>query len=149
MPEIVHAAMALPSDPLRFREARRWAFQVALQAGLDRAEANAVAVALAESCANVHRHAYSGRRDGPIELAIDASEGRVVTTVRHRGVPFDTGAYVPPDLGHPAEGGYGMYLIAKLVDDVSFVAGPEGGTIVLVKRRRAEVNAALEEWGTR
>jgi len=102
MPESLHARMALSTDPLTFRGARRFTFEVAMRAGLG-----------------------------------------------HGGVPFDPRRYVPPDLSRPEERGYGMYLIARLVDEVSLAARLDGETIVLVKQRWAASQAALREEGAR
>ena len=101
-------------------------------------EASALAVAANEMCANLHRHAYGGRRDGPIDLAIDVEPERVTLTIAHRGAPFDPRRYVPPDLTQPAERGYGMYIVSRLVDQIRFESGERGATIVLVRERMRE-----------
>lgn len=147
MPEPVIGALALTSDPATFRSVRRWVIGAAQCAGLGDEEAAALAIALTESCANVYRHAYGGRRDGLIELTMRAEPGRVVTTVRHRGVPFDPARYAPPDLSRPEEGGYGMYLISRLVDAVSFHTVPGGGSIELITERRAGSGASARQRG--
>jgi serine/threonine-protein kinase RsbW len=128
--------MTLPSDPLRLREARRWIVRLAVASGIDPAHGHDLAVAFSEICANVHRHAYHGRRDGRVDLQVAIEGERVVVTVDHQGDRFDPRAYVQPNLARPAEGGYGIYLIARLVDDVSFEDTDRGGRVVLVKRRR-------------
>jgi anti-sigma regulatory factor (Ser/Thr protein kinase) len=128
-------AMSLPSDPMRLREARRWIARLATEAGLAPPHGHDLAVAFAEICANVHRHAYRGRRDGRVELQVAIEGDRIVVTVDHEGERFNPKSYTPPDLERPAESGYGMYLIARLVDDVSFEDTQRGGRVVLVKRR--------------
>ena len=137
MPEVAHEHRAtLASDPLRLRKARRWLMRLVLGAGFPPGDAHDLAVAFSEACANVHRHAYSGRRDGRVDLRLAIDRERVVVTVEHDGLPFDPGAYAPPDLGRPAESGYGLYLIASLVDEVSFENSGSGGRVILVKRKR-------------
>jgi serine/threonine-protein kinase RsbW len=133
----LHAqSMTLPSDPLRLRDARRWLARLAVETGLASPDAHDLAVAFSEVCANVHRHAYAGRRDGRVELSVHVHGDAVVVTVDHQGARFDPRAYTPPDLGRAAEGGYGLYLISRLVDDVSFEDTERGGRVVLVKHRR-------------
>jgi serine/threonine-protein kinase RsbW len=136
--ERVHAARRSQSDPLGFREIRRWIAGVAEAGGLAARDAHALSVAVNEMCANVHRHAYGGRRDGPIDLTIDVAPERVTLTVGHQGAPFDPKRYVPPDLTQPAERGYGMYIVSRLVDRISFERSERGATIVLVKERMGE-----------
>lgn len=131
--------MTLSSDPIRLREARRWVSRLTLEAGLEPAQGHDLSVAFSEVCANVHRHAYRGRRDGRVEIRVQIEDDRIVLTLDHQGERFDPREYRPPDLARPAESGYGMYLIERLVDDVSFEDRGLGGRVVLVKRRRPAV----------
>jgi serine/threonine-protein kinase RsbW len=128
-------SMTLPSDPVRLREARRWLVRVAVEAGLSATEGHDLAVAFSEVCANVHRHAYRGRRDGRVEVAVRVDAESLVVSVDHHGERFDPRTYSPPDLSRAAEGGYGLYLISRLVDGVSFEGTERGGRVVLVKNR--------------
>lgn len=128
--------LRLPSDPMRFREARRWLVGIAAPAGLNGQEIHELAVALAEACANVHRHAYGGRRDGRLELGIAVEADRVEIRLEHDGPSFDPARdYTPPNLERPAEGGYGIYLMSRLVDEVRYEHEPGRARIVLIKRR--------------
>ena len=137
MPETVRlVAMTLPSEPARLREARRWIARLAQESGLEPGSCHELAVAFGEIASNIHRHAYAGRCDGRVELRVGLETDRVVVTILHEGSKFDSIRYVPPDLVRPAEGGYGIYLVTKLVDEVSFEESGASGRIVLVKRRR-------------
>jgi serine/threonine-protein kinase RsbW len=106
-----------------------------LEAGFTPRDTHDLAVAFSEAAANVHRHAYGGRRDGRIDVRVTIDGAQVVVTLEHDGVPFDFDRYEPPDLRRPSESGYGLYLIASLVDQVSFEGKGAGGRVVLVKRR--------------
>jgi serine/threonine-protein kinase RsbW len=125
----------LASDPLRTRRARLWLTRLVLEAGFTPRDTHDLAVAFSEAAANVHRHAYGGRRDGRVDVRVTIDGAQVVVTLDHDGVPFDPDGYEPPDLRRPSESGYGLYLIASLVDQVSFEGKGEGGRVVLVKRR--------------
>ena len=138
MPEIAREHRAtLASDPLRLRKARRWLMRLVLDAGFPPGEAHDLALAFSEAAANIHRHAYGGRRDGRVDLRVTIDDERVVVAMEHDGLPFNPDRYTPPDLGRPSEGGYGLFLIASLVDQVSFEGAGCGGRVVLVKRKRA------------
>jgi anti-sigma regulatory factor (Ser/Thr protein kinase) len=123
------------SDPLRLREARRWLSRLVLASGFSPGAAHDLSVAFSEAAANIHRHAYGGRRDGRVGLRVAIDDACAVLTLEHDGTPFDPSCYRPPDLKRASEGGYGIYLIASLVDEVSFQRTPTGGAIVLVKHR--------------
>ena len=127
--------LTLWSDPARLRETRRLVARFALDAGFETGQAHELAVAFSEVCANVHRHAYGGRRDGRIDVRLTEDAERVVVVVVHEGMPFDPLQHAPVETKAPREGGYGLYLIARLVDEVSFECAGRGGRIVLVKRR--------------
>jgi len=130
----------LSSDPIGLRNARRWLVRLVLEAGYTLQDAHGLGVAFSEACANVHRHAYGGRRDGRVELRVVVEDEQVVVKLDHDGEPFDPAGYVPPDLRRPSESGYGLFLIRALVDEVSFEDTGSGGRVVLVKRKRnAEV----------
>jgi serine/threonine-protein kinase RsbW len=128
--------LTLASDPLHLREARGWLVGLMLDRGFAAEDARDLAVAFSEACANVHRHAYGGRSDGRLELSVTIEDDEVVVALDHDGLPFDPAQVSPPDLRRPAEGGYGMYLIASLVDEVSFGEAGSGQRLALVKRKR-------------
>ncbi|HZN54246.1 MAG TPA: ATP-binding protein [Candidatus Polarisedimenticolaceae bacterium] len=128
----------LSSDPVRFRRARARLIAVAHAAGFGPRAAHDLAVAFSEACANIHHHAYEGRRDGRVEVRVTVEDDRIVVRLDHDGKRFEPARYAPPDLGRASESGYGLYLIAHLVDDVSYEDAAGGGRVVLVKHRRAD-----------
>ena len=136
MPELGREqSTTLPSDPLRLRSARRWLSRAVLESGFAPQDAHELGVAFSEACANLHRHAYGGRRDGRVELRVTFEGDRVVVVLDHDGRPFAPAEYASPDLRRPSENGYGLFLINALVDDVSFEDTGSGGRVVLVKRK--------------
>ncbi len=137
----------LSSDPLRLREARSWLVGLVLDEGFSEEDAQDLAVAFSEACANVYRHAYHGRCDGRVELDVTIEDDRVVVALDHDGEPFDPARYAPPDLGRPSESGYGLFLIASLVDEVSFGRVGSGRRLVLVKRKRPGPSRVKSERG--
>jgi serine/threonine-protein kinase RsbW len=130
-------ALTIRSDPARFRDARLWISEIARRNGFTEAEAHELSLALNEACANAHAHAYEGRTDGRIDLRVEAASDRVRLTIRDYGVPFDPKTYAPPDLKQAREGGYGVYLIRKLMDRVEYQSTAAGTCVVMDKRRRA------------
>ena len=130
--------LATPSNPERFREVRTWLLGIARGAGLDEAEAQEAALALNEVCANIHRHAYGGRTDGRIDLSAEADpgSGTLRLTVRDYGFSFDVHAVPPPSV-EPQEGGYGVFLIRSLMDEVEFTNMGIGTRVVLVKNGKS------------
>ena len=86
-----------------------------------------------EACANIHRHAYQGQRDGRIDLELESDDTRMQVRIRDYGIRFDPSAYAPPDLGVASEGGYGLFLMKALTDRLKFLAQTAGTEVVLEK----------------
>lgn len=139
MPETEElSALTIESDPIRFREARLWIAAIARRNGFTEVEAHELSLALNEACANAHAHAYGGRTDGRIDLRVEAGSDRVRLTIRDYGIAFDPKRYTPPELTEAREGGYGVYLISKLMDKVEYQNTGVGTCVVMDKRRRPE-----------
>ena len=137
MPERVRdLASTLSSDPSRLREARRWLVRLLHEAGFDPGETRDLAVAFSEACGNLHRHAFKGKSDGHVDLRVSIEADRATVWLDHEGERLDPSQYRPPDLARPSESGYGVYLIARLVDEVSYEEVGDHERIVLVKHRR-------------
>jgi anti-sigma regulatory factor (Ser/Thr protein kinase) len=93
-------------------------------------------LALCEAAANVVRHAYEDAPGRCIDLEIEADSERVRLTLRHDGVPFDPTAAVPPDFDGSREGGFGVYMMEQLADEVAYLREADGRSAVrLVKKR--------------
>ena len=136
--EVRVEALSIRSDPARFRDARSWIATIARSAGFSEGETHDLSVALSEVCSNAFRHSYGERTDGRIDLEAELENGRLSLTVRDYGVTFDLpedDGSQPPEL---AEGGYGLFLIRRLTDDVKYTQMGVGTRVVLVKRRRPE-----------
>jgi anti-sigma regulatory factor (Ser/Thr protein kinase) len=95
-------------------------------------------LALSEAAANVIRHAYQGRPGQPIELTLETGADRIGLTLRHEGLPFDPVAAAPPDFDGGREGGFGVYMMGRLADEVAYLREADGHCAVrLVKCRPA------------
>jgi len=97
-----------------------------------------VDLAVNEALSNIIRHAYRGRPDQKILIGAEAYLDRVVFRLHHLGEPFDPAAVPPPDFSGSRENGFGVYMIAKLVDEVRYLRDERGrNCICLTKARKA------------
>jgi len=107
-------------------------------AGLDGA-AEAVShlrIALAELITNVVRHGYRGREPGPLALELALENDRFVARLVDGGSPFDPRrAARLPDPEELAEGGYGLAIVQKVMDDVEWRTVPGVGNETIVRKR--------------
>ena len=93
-------------------------------------------LAIQEAVTNVLRHAYRDREPGRIELELTREDDHIVARIRDEGVPFDprSGRDFKRSRAEPAEGGYGLPIIAGVMTiEYEFIAGI-GNELVLRKR---------------
>ena len=97
-------------------------------------------LALTEACSNSVRHAYD-HDDGQVHLAFTLHDDRVTIRIRDEGAGFHEDDVDCPDcqalpeitLG---EGGMGISIIRAVVDEFSLEWPPEGGTMLVLTKRR-------------
>ncbi len=126
--------LILPSRLEDIDAARRWAAGSAQGAGVDEDVVAALELAMTEAISNIVRHAYDGDPGQEISLTLVITETFVELSLRDRGRRFDEAAYRPPDPDQPGEGGYGVQLIADVMDDVNRIPLDGGGTLLEMRK---------------
>jgi anti-sigma regulatory factor (Ser/Thr protein kinase) len=108
------------------------------QLGIDKEIILKVQTAVDEACTNIIQHAYSGK-GGIIAISCALQDNDFVITIRDRGRPFDPGSVPPPDLEADWDqrrvGGLGIYLMRKLMDEVSYDFDAEKGNKLTMRKR--------------
>ncbi len=120
--------------------ARAWAVERGRQAGLAEDDLFALEIAVAEALTNVVRHAYGGeppdRGGEDIGLTVRVADGRLVVVVRDWGEKFELAPDAGDiDLDEPQTGGYGLYILKELMDDVTTDTSHDEGTELRMERR--------------
>jgi len=133
---VVSAYASLKSLPLFSQIIRRFLVE-GCDLSAESPETVQCRLAIQEAVTNVLRHAYRDREPGRIEIELTREEDHVVARIRDEGVPFDprTARDAMRKPGEPAEGGYGLPIIAGVMTEIDyeFVAG-RGNELVLRKR---------------
>ena len=84
-----------------------------------------VRLAVSEACTNIIQHAYSGESEEPIIILCSMSGNDLVIEIRDWGKSFDPDSVPQPDteseLLERKEGGIGIFLLRKMMDDVRYV----------------------------
>ncbi|MBI5876223.1 MAG: ATP-binding protein [Chloroflexi bacterium] len=110
----------------------------AAAAGLDRRAVYHVQTAVDEACANIIYHAYDFEGQGSIEMSCECRGAEFIVTIVDTGRPFDPLAVPTPDvnadLKDRKEGGLGLYLMQKLMDDVRHEFRDRHNLLTMVKR---------------
>jgi anti-sigma regulatory factor (Ser/Thr protein kinase) len=103
-----------------------------------------VQLAVDEACSNIILYAYSGRK-GIIKLALELVGDDLIVTIRDKGKPFDPTSVPPPDLEADLNerkiGGLGMYLMRKVMDEVSYSFNAEEGNKLSMRKHLIEKNS--------
>ncbi|CAM3327451.1 ATP-binding protein [Rhodothermus bifroesti] len=129
--------LRIPSSTRYLETVRRFVEQHARKAGLPETVINELKLAVDEACTNIIKHAYKGRTDQPIDVAVLIEPERFVVRLRDQGDAFDVTHYREPDLQalirRRQGGGLGIRLIRKLMDQVEYRSLGRYNEVQLVK----------------
>lgn len=128
------------SDPVALAPLRKTVERFAEgSAKFDPVAAGELGLCLNEALANVIRHAYGGRTDGPIRLTLEAvGEGESLALrvlIRDWGNGVDPSTLPPAPYDPLTPGGVGLICLRTLLDEVVYTAQPDGMLTTLTRRR--------------
>ncbi len=106
--------------PRMIRVAQTLAVLACGQAGLDSEGTMAVELAVSEAVTNIVKHAYPGADRGFGLLRIKLLKDQVVVEVADWGGGYEDVLLSPGPSGQTASSGYGLLMIRKFMDEVSF-----------------------------
>jgi len=129
--------LVVKSRPDQIAKVRNWVAEEAQAAGFSAEDIFALKLAISETCSNVVRHAYEGADDKDIVVSVSIEEDVFSLTVRDFGKKFDFSRHKAPNLDKPSEGGYGIYLIRELMDEVEYDTSPPQGTVLRMVKRKS------------
>jgi serine/threonine-protein kinase RsbW len=137
MGDRVSDKLTLPAQLERIDDARRWSSSWAREAAVDEDTIQDLELAMTEALSNTIRHGYAEDPAQSIELWLEIDGQRIALTILDRGQPYDPSQRPPIDFDAGQEGGYGLYLMEQLTDELSRTPREDGGTLVtLVKYRK-------------
>lgn len=120
-------------------EIREIVGEAARQIGFSDKEIYAIQLAADEASSNIIEHAYAGIKGGKLEIDVNTSANELKIIMRDRGKSFDPSSVPEPnvkaDLSERKIGGLGMYLMRKLMDEVSYESSPDNGNILTMIKR--------------
>jgi serine/threonine-protein kinase RsbW len=93
-------------------------------------------LALHEVCTNIVEHAYAGTSGGRVLVSLTLHEQArcLVIEVQDSGSSFAIESVAEPDLEQAQEGGYGLFLVRSLMDEVTYTPGGPQNIWRLVKQ---------------
>ncbi|MGL4555360.1 MAG: ATP-binding protein [Gemmataceae bacterium] len=138
-------ALTIPSDLRLLPLARAFVEAVCNVAGLDETATHQVVLAADEATNNVMRHAHQGRPDSPVLLQCFVRDGLIEIRLHDEGEPFDVHAVPHLDPAELRAGGRGVFLMRRLMDEVTTEPRRDGGNVLrLVKRYTKQAVTACQ-----
>ena len=128
--------LAFRSAPDRLKMVRAGVVAAACACGFGKDDADDIALAVDEACANVIVHAYGGRGDADIVLDIFRLRGGIRLRLRDFGPPVTHDAIRPRPLDTVRPGGLGSHFIREIMDEARFERPADGrGNILNLTKR--------------
>ena len=103
-------------------------------------EINELLLAVQEAASNAVRHARAGNKGIPIKVSAGIHNSTYVLELRYPGTPFDLSAVPEPILDGTKEGGFGISIIRKCVDEVAYAFQGDHNLVTLKKRAKGNGN---------
>ncbi|WP_072715838.1 ATP-binding protein [Rhodothermus profundi] len=129
--------LRIPSATRYLQTVRRFVERHARAAGLSEEAIEQLKLAVDEACTNIIKHAYKGRPDRPIDIAVLIEPDRFIVRIRDQGEAFDPAHYRAPDLPtlirQRQGGGLGVRLIRQLMDEVTYQSRGAYNEVRLIK----------------
>ena len=127
--------LVLPADLGELHRARAFVRERAQQAGFASPALGEIDLAVTEAVSNVMRHAYGGDASQELAVEVTVRAGELVVEVIDQGATPERLPEEDPDLDDPGPGGYGLYLIRTVMDEVRWSRQPRGNVLRLARRR--------------
>lgn len=110
------------------------------EGGFGADEVRDIVLGLQETLSNVTRHAYGGA-GGTIDVTLRGRAGRFDARVRDRGPAFDPTTAPMPNSAGPRESGYGLMLVRRTMDKVTWQRRGEENVVRLERAARPRLKS--------
>lgn len=118
---------------------REFVGEAADQVGFSDKEIYSIQLAADEASSNIIEHAYAGIKGGKLEIECSVFDGGLKIVMRDQGKSFNPSSVPEPnvnaDLSERKIGGLGMYLMRKLMDEVTYESSDEDGNVLTMIKR--------------
>jgi serine/threonine-protein kinase RsbW len=137
--EVSMSTIKLPATLEALTQGTAFVAAQAVAAGFPAKRVTEIEVAIEEVLTNICHHAYCGGA-GEVEVQCHVDEAqRLLIEVIDAGVPFNILSVAPPDvtsdLSARAVGGLGIFLLRKLVDEITYRRANDQNIVRLVVYR--------------
>ena len=124
------------SHPANVAAVRRAVETFVIACGFDQPTSEQIGLCLNEAFANVIRHAYDGRTDRQVRIAVECVGDGVQLSLRDWGSGQVPPPPPPPDLRDPLlPGGLGTICLKELMDEVTYLPQDDGMLLTMLRRK--------------
>jgi serine/threonine-protein kinase RsbW len=92
-----------------------------------------VELAVSEACTNAIRHTADADEQARVVINFRVDDARLVIEVKDQGSGFDMEDVPLPQFDEHPEGGYGLYIIRTVMDEVHYARGEDYNTLTMKK----------------
>lgn len=121
-------------------EIREFVGAIARKGGFSDKDVYNIQLATDEAASNIIEHAYEKIVDGVLELSCGVKDDRITIVLIDHGESFDPSEIPLPDLKADLSdrkiGGLGIFLMRKLMDEVSYEAKPDKNNVLTMTKRK-------------
>ncbi|HLP16114.1 MAG TPA: ATP-binding protein [Bacteroidota bacterium] len=122
----MNAQSSFHCTPEKVKEIRNWIADTLIDTGIHADIVNRVLLASSEAVTNCIVHGYKPAREGRVDVSLEIDGSTIRLNIRDYGIGMRMDQYDSPDTDIASEGGYGIYLIRSLMDDVQLIQQPVG-----------------------
>lgn len=120
-------------------EIRDFVAEIARQGGFTEKEVYSLQLAADEAASNIIEHAYEGIANASLDITCTMQGDAIVISMRDEGITFDPSKVKQPNLKAKLSerqiGGLGVYLMRKLMDEVSYESVGKSNILTMTKRK--------------
>ena len=84
-----------------------------------------IELAVTEVATNIIRHAYGGQSDAFVQVSARLFPEMFLIEFVDKGKSFNPGTVPQPDFDGSREGGFGLYIVSQIADDVVYLKGKD------------------------
>ena len=122
-------------------EIREFVGEIARKGGFSDKDVYNIQLATDEAASNIIEHAYENMPDGILELSCGVNKDVITIMLVDHGESFDPSEVPLPDLKADLSdrkiGGLGIFLMRKLMDEVTYEPRPnQSNVLTMTKRKR-------------
>jgi serine/threonine-protein kinase RsbW len=121
-------------------EIREFVGEIARKGGFSDKDVYNIQLATDEAASNIIEHAYENMPDGILELSCGLNKDTITIMLVDHGESFDPSEVPLPDLKADLSdrkiGGLGIFLMRKLMDEVTYEPRPNKSNVLTMTKRK-------------